>query len=210
MHWTSTPRSIHPLTNIFYRDWKVLSSVITPYISGNKLYRKRAKHTATAVFPLLSHCENICRNKWFWQKAFPRSKKVLGCFSPQRRGRASGFCPHSLGTELFWFKCRQETHSFTVNFMLFSCSVWLPDNKIYSIYKNLVMFESLLLFCRKLITTYYVDLTVTALLFRPSWRCQLTKGTQKHIESVKRKHVFLDLCSERGRKKTQSSRDGAV
>lgn len=35
------------------------------------------------------------------RKSFPHSKKLLGCFSPQCCGRASGFCLHSLGTELF-------------------------------------------------------------------------------------------------------------
>lgn len=52
----------------------------------------------------------------------PHSRK--GCFSPQRRGRALTFCLHSLGIELFWFKCRQEIHCRGFSYcMLFSCRV---------------------------------------------------------------------------------------
>lgn len=50
------------------------------------------------------------------------------------------------------------------------------------------------------------------------WHWQYCYGNQirassqqrhtKHIESVKRKHVFLDLCRKRVKKKTQSSWDG--
>ena len=138
----------------------------------------------------------------------PHSRK--GCFSPQRRGRALTFCLHSLGIELFWFKCRQEIHSRGFSYcMLFSCRVQshLAPFGIFKKKKTLyIMWKELVIWGIFSFLFFFFFFATTKSPHQPTWSikciwqkqcCSLKRvgasswqRDTKHIDSVKRKHVF--------------------